>query len=583
MTDDMSESIGYICCDRQLSDNLFFGHIEFPEGQTRRCIIQFLPNDGDELRRRRFTREAMLGLDVSRDHEHLISVMHFGVWRDGRLFIALDCIEGRAVSELMPHLSGQFQAIAGIIRTVLQALDYLHRCGVVHGGVVAGNILVGEDGRIRLGNFTRARRVKGASTSPIGIIGTGAQESDFRALGLLLFELLTGESAASVQARMSADRADESEPDSLLDLVPDDTPVELLVMLTALLDGRDPMRRTDADGSDMAVVYRGHALSSTATVADLPHSLDPESAPQQKSEDGGLTDDDESLVNHLMMLLASLLESSREKWHSEMLDALDARLPARSAAPVEAPPAPEAASERSLAWLWGPASVGLAVLAIAVAAFTVVREDRPVTPAPAPIAAPVAQTVAQVPRVPTPVGMVASEPEQTPLQTPTTTSNPQRRLAEPVTGPQQTQRRAAEPTPILQEPVELKSAEDAERFAIGRHEVNPHGVLLSVTQGKKNDSNGSLALDVAVFNSSSSEFYVAQVQIQPSVQSSRFVRFAVESSEKCSKDGKVPAMARCTYTVWIDDPDTVQGESVTLTMRSPKGEDLAAISGLQLP
>ena len=181
MYNENPQSVGSVRCERELGRNLVLGRLEYPGNENRWCVIHFLP-PGDDLARRRFVNEAMIGLDISRDHQNLISTLHFGEWNDGRLFQVQDCVEGRAVSELYEQLIGQYETIWGIGQAMLGALLHIHGRGVVHGLVSAENILVGYDGIIRLGSSWRARRVDDWSACRV----------DYRALARLLHELMTG-------------------------------------------------------------------------------------------------------------------------------------------------------------------------------------------------------------------------------------------------------------------------------------------------------------------------------------------------------------------------------------------------------
>ena len=237
MSDPTSQSIGVIRCETQLQENLFLGRIEFPEGQARACVLHFWPDDGDDLGRRRFVKEAMLGLDVSRDHENLLSTLHLGVWEDGRLFMAVDLHEGPAASQLRPRSEAQATSVGLMARGVLQALEYLHRRGVAHGAIIGSNILMGLDGVVRLGDFSKARP----------LTDTFDGQSDLRALGRLLYELLTGLSVASLRGMTLPERLPRDTPAALIPLIEylldDSMDVTAEEALAVLDDGRQPVPR----------------------------------------------------------------------------------------------------------------------------------------------------------------------------------------------------------------------------------------------------------------------------------------------------------------------------------------------------
>ena len=212
-----SQFIGAVYEEHILTDELIFGHIKYPENQRQQCIILCLPEKADELARRRFAREAMIGIEVTRDHENLLTTLQFGHWQDGRLFIAFEYVKGHAVSEKLADVQGDFVAIHSIADGALRALRFLHRRGVAHGSVAAENLLLGNDGIVRLGNFSRARRISERNEAA----------NDLRALGSLLFWLSTG---------VSVETASDSSIDEYMPL---DAPGELILAIAYLLAGSD--------------------------------------------------------------------------------------------------------------------------------------------------------------------------------------------------------------------------------------------------------------------------------------------------------------------------------------------------------
>lgn len=215
MSDNTTQFIGRVICDRELAEDLFVGRIEYAEEQERSCVIQFLPGDVDEMIRRRFAQEAMIGFDVSRDHQNLVSTLHFGSWQDGRLFIAVDFVQGVAISEMMGQLHGDYDTIRAIADAALRALLFMHGRGIVHGAVQAENILMGHDRIVRLGNFQHARRIDDREESV----------EDLRALGALLFFMLSGTPVT------------EATEEDIQEHLPLDTPPDLVMAIVHLFTG----------------------------------------------------------------------------------------------------------------------------------------------------------------------------------------------------------------------------------------------------------------------------------------------------------------------------------------------------------
>jgi hypothetical protein len=137
---------------------------------------------------------------------------------EGRVGIAMELVRGRTLRDLVREqgrLSARETLLVGI--EVLKALSELHRSGLVHRDIKAGNVMREEGGRIVLMDFGTvvdlAELRKGAHT---GLTGTplwmapelflGAEatvRSDLYSVGVLLFHLATGD--VPVDARTIAD------------------------------------------------------------------------------------------------------------------------------------------------------------------------------------------------------------------------------------------------------------------------------------------------------------------------------------------------------------------------------------------
>ncbi|MEO0560591.1 MAG: protein kinase [Chloroflexota bacterium] len=133
-------------------------------------------------------------------HPHIISVLDYGFDADGLPFFTMELLE-----EALPitrATSDGDHAVTLLIQT-LQALDYLHRRGVIHRDLKPANILVDHTGRVRLVDFGIAvRSDEGVSQeiqgtvdymSPEALQGTTSVASDLYSFGVVAFELLTGE------------------------------------------------------------------------------------------------------------------------------------------------------------------------------------------------------------------------------------------------------------------------------------------------------------------------------------------------------------------------------------------------------
>lgn len=206
----------------------------------------------------------------------LVAVYDQGL--DGRHpFLVMELIEGGTLRELLtergpmpPH------AVAAVLRPVLGGLAAAHRAGLVHRDVKPENVLISDDGDVKIADFGLVRAVAAAGiTSTSVILGTAAYlspeqvrdgnagpRSDVYSAGILTYELLTGrtpftgDSALSVAYR----RLDVDVPlaGAAIDGVPTQFD-ELIERATA----RDPAERyADAMemGADLEAIARELAL-----------------------------------------------------------------------------------------------------------------------------------------------------------------------------------------------------------------------------------------------------------------------------------------------------------------------------------
>ena len=156
---------------------------------------------------RRFKQEARSAGSLA--HPNIVTVYDYG--QDGEdaatQYIAMQLVDGQDLSSLLRD-RGRL-SVADAVRVALgvaSALEAAHRRGIVHRDVKPGNILITEDGDVKVTDFGIARAVSETSMTVTGTtLGsvhyfspeqargdevTGA--SDVYALGIVLFEMLTG-------------------------------------------------------------------------------------------------------------------------------------------------------------------------------------------------------------------------------------------------------------------------------------------------------------------------------------------------------------------------------------------------------
>jgi eukaryotic-like serine/threonine-protein kinase len=162
--------------------------------------------DGDGDLGERFRREARTA--ASLQHPNVVSVYDAGE-EDGRLYIVMECVAGEGLDALLAR-EGRLDP-AHALRLADQAsagLGYAHAAGVVHRDVKPANLLLREDGVLKVTDFGIARATGDEVTklTQAGtILGTAAYlapeqargepaeaPADVFALGVVLYEALTG-------------------------------------------------------------------------------------------------------------------------------------------------------------------------------------------------------------------------------------------------------------------------------------------------------------------------------------------------------------------------------------------------------
>jgi serine/threonine protein kinase len=152
----------------------------------------------------RFEREARISASVS--HPNVVAVYDYGT-QDGSFFIALQYIAGEDLKQAIVRRGRvPISEAIHIIREILRGLGEIHRAGIVHRDVKPQNVLLGQDGLIRITDFGIAHQELATRVTTMGdAIGTASYmapeqaqgegvspATDIYAVGVVLYELLTG-------------------------------------------------------------------------------------------------------------------------------------------------------------------------------------------------------------------------------------------------------------------------------------------------------------------------------------------------------------------------------------------------------
>jgi serine/threonine protein kinase len=207
----------------------------------------------------RFIGEAKSAAGLS--HPNVVMVYDQG-FSDRHVFLVMEYVPGRTLRDLLKERGrlGPRQALS-LLQPILAALGAAHRAGLVHRDVKPENVLLTDDGQVKVADFGLARAVSASNQTKTGLImGTVAYmapeqvvssssdaRSDVYAAGILLFELLTGMQPHRAESPLAVAYKHVNEvvplPSSVLRGMPPQ-----LDTLVAAATARDPARRPpDAD------------------------------------------------------------------------------------------------------------------------------------------------------------------------------------------------------------------------------------------------------------------------------------------------------------------------------------------------
>ncbi|MGN6129499.1 MAG: Stk1 family PASTA domain-containing Ser/Thr kinase [Nocardioidaceae bacterium] len=154
----------------------------------------------------RFVREARAAARLS--HPNVVGVFDQGD-DDGTLFLAMEYIAGHTLRDLIRAEAPMSPARAlALIDPVLSALAAAHKAGMIHRDVKPENVLLADDGRVKVADFGLARAVSAETqhTATGGVLigtvsylspelvvdGKADARSDVYAAGVMIYEMLTG-------------------------------------------------------------------------------------------------------------------------------------------------------------------------------------------------------------------------------------------------------------------------------------------------------------------------------------------------------------------------------------------------------
>ncbi len=200
------------------------------DNELDRWVAVKIPRQGKLHAREatQFLREARAAAQLS--HPNIVSVYEVGR-EDDTVFIVSDLVQGVSLSDWLTGQQPTIRDTCKLCVTIANALHHAHEAGVIHRDLKPQNIMLDAVGEPHLLDFGLARRNTGEITMTIdgNVLGTPAymppeqargdarqvdRRADIYSLGVILFELLTGELPFRGNARMLIHQMLNEEPPS---------------------------------------------------------------------------------------------------------------------------------------------------------------------------------------------------------------------------------------------------------------------------------------------------------------------------------------------------------------------------------
>jgi len=252
----------------------------------RRVALKFLPEKtlGDRAAVERFIREARAASALN--HPNIVTIHEIGETGPNR-YIVMEFIAGRTLRKMIGQ-GVDLESLARIGEQVAKALAVAHASGIVHRDIKPDNIMVRDDGYVKVLDFGLARLARSGAATTLGvdagdtgpgtILGTVRYMSpeqargevtesptDIFSLGIVLYELSTGRHPFPAESHLGVIHAILSENPLLPSRMNPEVPAALDSLILRLLEKDARLRPSAVEvESELRGLSGTHARSTAS-------------------------------------------------------------------------------------------------------------------------------------------------------------------------------------------------------------------------------------------------------------------------------------------------------------------------------
>lgn len=247
---------------------------------NRHVAIKFLRNVRNDAKFvERFTREAHVMAQLN--HPNIVTLFSFGRTRSNHCYLVMEMVDGVHLGELVSKGPLDVADALSITHEVCVAVRHAHDAGFMHRDIKPGNVLIDRRSRIKVGDFGLARMSTDTSTSrltrhgwavgtphyiaPEQARGDGTEDrrADIYSIGVMLYQMLTGELPRGIFGSPSSKRKLDRRLDTIVMKALQEEPdrryqnvSELIVDLQTVRASLDPALQAEQKTRDHGLRWR---------------------------------------------------------------------------------------------------------------------------------------------------------------------------------------------------------------------------------------------------------------------------------------------------------------------------------------